>query len=341
MDFVQVCICLFGGFCMFYALCLIFFGLMLRNGPRIFFSECEIMNTIENIQYPEGIIQTPCGKFLIGIEKHSIFRYNLETKQKVRIAGSVDQFGHQDDTRNEARFKSPTSLTLSKDLKTLFVADLGNYVIRAICIVTGVTTTFAGQVGKRNCVDGSKEKACFEYLKGLKLSPDGNTLIVADDSNIRTICIATGQVNTICIFDICIYDFTLSPDGNHVTICHWTQILKYNIETGKSEIVSEEKGLEACGILNNEQLLFISYLDNCIEVVNFDTNKVIDTITTRFEPQKMSISTNGKQLYVNDHDNDEIQVLDISKYCTNFKTFLQSQLSKHSFLPQQVIKIFN
>jgi DNA-binding beta-propeller fold protein YncE len=301
--------------------------------------ECKIIDSI-NITKPKSIIQTPCGKFLIGVEGNSVFLYNLKTKQKFRIAGSVDQPVHQDGTRDEARFNYPTDLTLSKDLKTLFITDSDNRVIRAICIVTGVTTTFAGQVGSNKQVDGSKEKACFEYLKGLKLSPDGNTLYVSDIYKLRTICITTGQVNTIYTIYQFIHDFTLSPDGKHIYILHMTQFLKYHLETGKSEIVLE--GFDdffGCDISKDGQLLFISNRRNQkICIVNLDTNQVIDTINTPFRCFKITISKNGQQLYVCDSYNGKIKVLDISNYCSNFKTFLKSQLAKHSFLPRQVIK---
>jgi DNA-binding beta-propeller fold protein YncE len=303
--------------------------------------ECKIIDSIKNIKCPEAIIQTPCGKFLIGIEYNSIYKYCLKTKQNNRIAGSVsvDQFGHQDGTRDEARFYFPKSLTLSKDLKTLFVSDTCNRVIRAICIVTGVTTTFVGQVGSNKQVDGSREKACFEHLIGLKLSPDGNTLIVADDSKLRSICIATGQVNTNLILQNEIYDYILSPDGKHIYICNFKKVLKYHLESGKSGIIFKGKDFVGCELSKDGQLLFISKMwDKEIKVVNLVTTEVIDTITTKFKPGKITVSTNGKQLHICYIFNNKIQVLDISKYCTNFKTFLQLQLAKHSFLSRAVVK---
>jgi hypothetical protein len=300
--------------------------------------ECKIIDSIENIQYLESLIQTPCGNFLIGIEKYSIFRYCLETKQKFRIVGSVDQSGHQDGTRDESRFYWLKDLTLSKDLKTLFIADTWNGVIRAICVVTGVTTTFAGQVARCEHVDGPKENACFYNPERLKISPDGKTLYVADDNKLKTICIATGQVDTIYTFDTYIDDFTLSPDGKHIYICNCTQILKCTIETGKSKLIFKgNRGYCGCELSNNGQLLFIlNNKETCIQIVNIVTNQVIDTITTPFNPYNITIYKN--RLYIIDNRNDKIQVLDISKYCTNFKTFIQLQLLKYSFLPRQVIK---
>jgi DNA-binding beta-propeller fold protein YncE len=305
--------------------------------------KCKIIDTIENIKRPRGIIQTPCGTFLIITEGSSLIKYCLETKQKIRITGGVNRWGHQDGTRDESIFNCPQGLTLSKDLKTLFVVDRCNCVIRAICVQTGITTTFAGKVGVQQHVDGPKEKACFKLLITLKLSPDCKTLIVPDYNKLRTICIATAQVDTIDTFGTFynnINDFVLSPDGKHIYICNGYNILKYNLEkTRKSEIVLEEdQGVLGCDISKNGQFMFIVNEYKHIKVVNLATDEVINTITITFKPPRMSISTNGKQLYICDDQNNKIQVLDISKYCTNFKIFLKSQLTKYSFLPRAVVK---
>jgi DNA-binding beta-propeller fold protein YncE len=308
-----------------------------QNKKQKLSTKCEILDTID-INRTRSIIQTPCGKFLIGVEGHSIFRYCLKTKQKIRIAGSIDQSGFKDGTRDKSRFNYPQDLILSKYLKTLFVSDTCNNVIRAICIVTGVTTTFAGQVGKSCNVDGPKENACFRSPRALKLSPDGNTLFVADSYKLRTICITTGQVNTICTKYKFIQDFTFSPDSKHVINCHSNQVFKFHLETCKSEFILKDQGFIGCDI-SKDGILFISnYLDKCIQVVDIVTNKVIDTIETPFKPRNIIITTNDKQLYVSCYNVNKIQVLDISKFCTNFKTFLQSQLAKHSFLSQAVVK---
>jgi tricorn protease-like protein len=223
-------------------------------------------------------------------------------------------------------------------MNTLFINDGGYGVILAICVQTGITTTFAGQYDVQNCVDGPKEKACFEYPISLKLSPDGNTLIVSDDSKLRTICIATGQVDTIDTFDTYIVDFALSPDGKHVIICHLNKFLKYNLETGKSEIILEDEGYFVCELSKDGQVLIISKkCDEEIKVLNLVTNEVIDKITVLFTISKITISINANHLYICDLYKNNIQVLDISKYCTNFKTFLQSQLYKYSFLSRAVV----
>jgi DNA-binding beta-propeller fold protein YncE len=303
---------------------------------------CKILDTID-VRNPRATLQTPCGKFLIVTKEHHILKYCLKTKQNYRIAGQLIQCGgYQDGTRNESIFDGPEDLTLSKDLKTLFVADTWNRVIRAICVQTGITTTFAGQVGKYGHVDGPKERACFSCPSKLKLSSDGNTLYVADGSKIRTICIETGQVNTIGTFNkyLDIYNLSISPDGKHIYICNYKDVFKYNVKTGKSEIILKGKGYIKFCISKYGQLLFIlKKFNKDIEVVDLETNQVIGTINTPFDVSNLEMSTNEKQLYVCCYFDNKILICDISKYYINFKTFLQLQLSKYSFLPSQVVNL--
>jgi hypothetical protein len=114
--------------------------------------------------------------------------------------------------------------------------------------------------------------------------------------------------------------------------------LKINLDTQKSNIILKGKGYINC-LSNDGQLLFISnFLKGCIKVFNLVTNEVIGTITTPCNPFKITIVTNT--LYICEFKK-LIQVLDISNYYSNFKTFAQLQLSKYSFLPRKVIKSFS
>jgi DNA-binding beta-propeller fold protein YncE len=306
--------------------------------------ECEIIDSIV-IQQPNSIIQTPCGKFLIGVEGNSVFLYNLKTKQKFRIAGSVEQSGYQDGTRDESRFHYPSSLTLSKDCKTLFVADKFNCVIRAICIKTGVTTTFVGQLYARKSIDGPKEKACFQNPGSLELSPDGNTLFVADHHCLRTICIATRQVKTIYYEyinnfgnDLC--NFTFFSDGKNIIICDCEKYFKYNIENRSKTLLKYGSGYSHCEMSKHGELLFVSnHTNKLIQVVDIATETVICTLSTSFNATRFT--SIAKRLYARDYINNIIYIINISEYYTNFKTFTQLQLSKHSFLSRAVIKRFS
>jgi hypothetical protein len=300
------------------------------------YNECKIIDTI-NIQNPRCVILTHCGKFLIGSEGFSIFKYCLTTKRKFWIVGSITQSGHRDGTRDKSIFKCPMSLILSKDCKTLFIVDYGINVIRAICVQSGITTTFAGQVN----LNMNFEVAYFVSISEMiKLSPDGNTLIVGDSHNLKTICVATGQVNTIGTFEILIKYFDFSPDGKHMFISNYKQVLKYNFKTQNSDMIFEESGSHGFNelfIVTNDNFLFVrSDYSNNINIFNITTLEKCGIITNCLRSSYLTI--NNTKLFSCNFVCNIIQVFDISKYCTNSRSFTQLQLFKHSFLPRQVIK---
>ena len=60
------------------------------------------------------------------------------------IAGT-GRSGHKDGMKVE--FKNPHGIAISRDGKHLFVADYGNYCVRKISILDGMTSTYAGIPG--------------------------------------------------------------------------------------------------------------------------------------------------------------------------------------------------
>jgi DNA-binding beta-propeller fold protein YncE len=278
--------------------------------------ECKFIDA----QRPISTIATRYGKFLIIVEATKIFRYDLETGHKNEI------------TQNKYIFNNPKGLTFSKDFKTLFVVDSVNGIIYAICVQTGETTILA----KLSC----------QHSESLQLSPDGKTLYLVDCDKLITICIATGQVDKIQKFENYIHDITLSPDGKHIYVSYFDRVLKFNIETCKVELVFDESAsvnnnnnFNSLHLSNNDHLLFVSnHEGSVINIINISSNDQIDQIKC-FEPCNITCS-DGK-LYICNYNDNFIYIIDISKYCTNFKTFTQLQLSKYSFLPRQVIEIIN
>ena len=67
----------------------------------------------------------------------------------VEILAGNGKDGFKDEKGKEAMFHNPEGITLSKDKKDLFVADLSNYCIRKISLVDGTTSTVAGIPGKK------------------------------------------------------------------------------------------------------------------------------------------------------------------------------------------------
>ncbi len=97
-----------------------------------------------------------------------------------------------------AYFSRPAGLAITKNGKTLYVADTGNQRIRKVDIATGSTTFIAGS-GKKQFKDGVGAKAGFADPSSIALSADEKTLFVTDKSNhaIRQVNLATKKVTTL------------------------------------------------------------------------------------------------------------------------------------------------
>lgn len=96
-----------------------------------------------------------------------------------------------------AYFNRPSGIAVSKDGKTIYVADSFNNRIRTVNATTGKTTLLVG--GTSGFHDASGRSAQFHRPVNLLLSQDGKTLYVVDLSNhaVRSVTIATKKVTTL------------------------------------------------------------------------------------------------------------------------------------------------
>jgi len=90
------------------------------------------------------------------------------------LAGSETEKGLKDGKGTEARFNRPAGLALSQD-GTLYVADYGNYVVRAVS-PDGEVKTFAG-TGTRGYADGPAAQAQFASPIALTFAPDDSLYV--------------------------------------------------------------------------------------------------------------------------------------------------------------------
>ena len=79
--------------------------------------------------------------------------------------------GHRDGAASSARFASPEGVAVSA-ARTVYVADTGNHVIRAIDGVTSVVTTVAGVPGVHGYADGATADARFHSPAGIAVLDD-------------------------------------------------------------------------------------------------------------------------------------------------------------------------
>lgn len=108
------------------------------------------------------------------------------------LAGGMGSPGFIDGVGTGARFNGPAGLW-NDGAGTLYVADNGNYVIRAITIASSTVSTYAG-ANSSGSADGIGAAARFASPQGL--AADDQTAYVADTKNdtIRKVVLATGEV---------------------------------------------------------------------------------------------------------------------------------------------------
>jgi sugar lactone lactonase YvrE len=111
------------------------------------------------------------------------------------VAGLSGTPGFIDGPASAARFNSPAGLW-NDGAGTLYVADDGNAVLRAVALSGPTVRTFAG-ANSAGSADGAAAAARFAGPLGL--ATDGTTAYVADTGNdvIRAIDLASGKVTTV------------------------------------------------------------------------------------------------------------------------------------------------
>jgi sugar lactone lactonase YvrE len=152
---------------------------------------------------PSDVVFGPCGHlFVADTLNHVIRRIDMVTGRVTTVAGTPGQYGHRDGTRRTSLFNSPMGLVVGRD-GTIFVADTGNHLIRAVDGRTGRVSTltgtlvFPGDLDWGDDVDWEElgfddvplggfadgEEAMFNLPMGLTLW--GDVLLVADSANHR------------------------------------------------------------------------------------------------------------------------------------------------------------
>ena len=123
---------------------------------------------------------------------HLIRKIVISSGVVTTFAGTGSR-GSADGTGTAASFNAPGGIT--SDGTNLFVADVGNHLIRKIVISSGVVTTIAG-TGSTGSSDGTGTAASFNLPFGI--TNDGTNLFVVDAQNhlIRKIVISSGVVTT-------------------------------------------------------------------------------------------------------------------------------------------------
>lgn len=123
----------------------------------------------------------------------------------VTLAGVPGVTGNEDGVGAAARFNLPWGIAATAD-GTVYVADSGNYLIRAIS-PDGTVSTYAGTRGMRGYADGSRVTATFRGPQGIALDGSGNLYVsdwygppapnIPEGSTIIRMIAANGTVSTL------------------------------------------------------------------------------------------------------------------------------------------------
>jgi sugar lactone lactonase YvrE len=111
------------------------------------------------------------------------------------VAGSAAAQGFVDGPAAAARFSAPAGVS-DDGAGTLYIADSGNFVVRAMTIADGTVATYAGalSIGTAN---GTGPKAHFSAPAGLAVDDAAAYLADTGNDTIRKIVLATGKVTTL------------------------------------------------------------------------------------------------------------------------------------------------
>jgi len=116
---------------------------------------------------------------------------DLATRTVVTVLGGA--CGFAEGTGLAARIRYPTDIVISQDVA--YIADAGNYRIRAVALTTMSTTTLVGN-GVGGNTDGVGTAASVDP-RYLALSADQTILFVKTVSLVRLIRLSSGQISTV------------------------------------------------------------------------------------------------------------------------------------------------
>lgn len=150
------------------------------TGSMRLLTQSGITTTLANsgLGDPRGIAEASNGTLYVADAADNVIDQVSATGQVTTLAGNGTA-GYADGSSGSSEFHSPRGLTLSASGGTLYVADAGNNLIRAINLSTDVVSTVADT------------GVSLKSPEGVAVS--GNTLYVADTGNNRVVEISGGS----------------------------------------------------------------------------------------------------------------------------------------------------
>lgn len=220
-------------------------------------------------------------------------------------------------------YKSPEALYLgvafSPDGKTLYASAGGNNKIRQFTFTNG-------QLSEKTAIQLKDSKNSNFYPAGLSVSPDGAYLYVANnlDHSVSKIDLGTQKIVQTVPVGKNPYTAFLSKDGKSLYVSNWGEssatLLNPETMEVKKTIATE---LHPNAITENPVTgdIYISNSDDdSISIIDSKSQQVVQTLSvkpfkqspTGSQPDALTVSKDGKTLYVANAGNNDVVMIDLS-----------------------------
>lgn len=229
-----------------------------------------------------------------------IMSYNLNTKYFQAFSGNFLHAGDVQGNSYTAKYRFPGFVDVKGN--TLYVTDRDSYIVLGIDTTTQVSHIVAGIPEIQGYVDGVGLTSTVELQGpwGIAVNSTNNLIYIADSPDIRVIDVAGNSVYTLCSVGYTIKGLTLSPDDKtlYTTLGHDVMMIDIASKT-------------------------VSFLTNNGSGDNLYPEQKVTTINAKFSsPDNVRISPDGLRLYVTDHGNSKIRMINLdTTYVSNLHGF--------------------
>lgn len=149
---------------------------------------------------PHHLLPLPDGRILIA-DTYGRRTLQLDPKTgEVKLFAGTGEMGYSGDggPADQAKTSDAYSLALSKDQKTVFIADIQNRRVRAVDLTTGIIRTAVGNGGKTAPKDGEKADQCsLVDPRAVAVDGDGRLYILERSGNCLRVVDTDGTIKTV------------------------------------------------------------------------------------------------------------------------------------------------